>query len=166
MTDYIAPPDITQDLVSKEADGPSAINWTTVSLTVGFFPAFVAFQQAITESINYSLPTPNSGIVWVAGLQNSSYVQCYAPVSTPARVGWAWGVFALLMVFGFIWMTITVYIHAHYYDWRTLIRNPDDALTRGERLAKKALARQLTQQQRKKVEDDSDTEDESLFNER
>lgn len=138
----------------KPDDGGSAINWTTMFLTLGFFPAFVSFQQAITESINYSLPQPSSGITWINGLGNSTAIQCYAPISTTERVGWAWGIFALLIAFGFLWALMVLWIHAHVYEWHKYSRRRD--LPRVERL--NALKQQLAQKQLQKQKDPEEVE--------
>jgi hypothetical protein len=124
------------DAKEKETkEQPSVINWTTMALTLFFFPAFVAFQNAIQETIDYNLPQPNSGIVWFNSLgQNSTLVQCYAPVTTGARVAWAWGSFVILLGFGFLAAFVILWIHAHYYQWHKFARREDAHMTRAERI--------------------------------
>lgn len=144
---------VPKDLVDeKEKEGeeevPSAINWTTMFLTLFFFPAFVAFQNAIQESINYNLPQPNSGIVWFNGLGNSTLVQCYAPVTTGQRVAWAWGSFVILLAFGFLMAFVILWVHVHYYGWHKYARQQDANLSRGERLWLKHMREQKRKQQK------------------
>ena len=132
-------PVLNAEVIPKKQEdfaNDSVINWTTMFLTLFFFPAFVAFQGAIQETINYNLPQPNSGIVWFnTGGHNNTLVQCYAPVSTGSRVAWAWGSFVLLLGFGLFMALIILWIHAHYYGWHKFALSLDARLTRGERLA-------------------------------
>lgn len=153
--------DVVAFLDPKKPDGESsAINWTTMALTLGFFPAFVSFQQAITESINYSLPQPSSGITWINSLGNSTAVQCYAPISTTERVGWAWGIFALLIAFGFVWALMVLWIHAHVYEWHKYARRADAQLSRGERLY--ILKQELALKKAKEKQKAPETEEEKI----
>jgi hypothetical protein len=139
---------ITHNAQSK--DDPGAINWTTMALTLGFFPAFIAFQQALIEEINFNLPDPESGVVWIHGLGNSTTIQCYAPVTTSQRVLWAWLLFLFLLAAGVIWALIVLWFHAHYYSWHKHAKRRDAHLTRGEKIQRLRLEMEADKRKAKK----------------
>lgn len=138
---------------SREKEDPNPVNWTTMLLTLGFFPAFVAFQQALFESINNNLPDPSSGVVLIHFSGNDTTVQCSAPTSSNERVLWAWLLFIFLLFIGVIWALIVLWFHSHYYEWHKYAKHRDAHMTRAERIHRLRMEMEADKRQAKKAQE-------------
>lgn len=138
-----------------------AFNYAQTIITLAFVPAFMAFSFAVSESINFALPSPSPSTVTIVGT-NSTFEFIISTTTQPRVVG-AWTAVAGLVFFGVVISVLAINMHANLSGWSNVYNsdeayasNQDRILLRTAYLDKLARDREAARRKKDQEEEEED----------